>query len=190
MLADLSRRSKAKAEAKRGRARLGPGGGRWGARRGSILGDDGSTQTATCGTMTDARQKQRIMDIPKVNILESYEGLDAINWVKVHTITASTFLDNEELFHETIQFHQDLSVGRASFRVPDRLDWVLPMARPSLISFELNNVVEVTVIEFPESKGFEIEVTVEFNNGATLCIILNRKRKIAGIRVSLGKMRE
>jgi hypothetical protein len=78
------------------------------------------------------------MNIPKVNVLESYAGQDAANWVSAHTVTKETEFNNEELLWGTIQFHQYLVEGRITFRIPDRLEGLIAQSRQSSISFEAN----------------------------------------------------
>jgi len=130
------------------------------------------------------------MDTPKVNTLENYKGHEAIKWVKAHVITGGTFWKNEELYCQSIQFHQHLYPGRISFHIHDRLDGIIRKESPNSVCFDLNNVAEVTVLEYPEQKERQIEVIVGLNNGADLCIALDRKRNVREVSVSLDKEQE
>lgn len=130
------------------------------------------------------------MNIPKVNILESYTGQDAINWVIAHTVTQSTPFNNEELFHEPIQFHQYESPGKIAFYIPTRFSMPYSQEQHSAISFMTGNVVGVTVFEYPQHKGCEIETVVELNNGASLSIITDHKRKFVEVRAYLDEDQE
>ena len=125
------------------------------------------------------------MHIPKVNVLEEYDGQDAQNWLTAHTLTGGTLFNNPELLVDPIQFHSDLELGRVAFHIPDRLDKLFDRARKSTISFQKVNLRDMVLFEWPEDRKYRFQLTLGFKSGAEVTIYFNSKWKVAVVHTEV-----